>query len=176
MRLMSFKQSNGFSLLELTVSLGVLGVALMFAFPNFQDTITGQRLTTQTNDTLAAILFAKSEALKRRTTVSVCAMKTGVENQCGTNSVEWANGWIVFNDLNGDGVVGVDDEILKYRADYKKTTSAGAITGFVFDGEGIADTSGDIEFCYESANGNKMRRISMTPAGQPSITAHATCT
>jgi len=170
-----FGKQDGFSLMELMITLGVAGVLLAVAFPNFTQMIQGQRLKTQTNDTLAAIIYAKSEALKRRSTVTVCAMKTNVDNQCGSSVSEWANGWIVFNDVNGDGVVSIDDEVLRSRGDYKKLKSVGSITGFVFDGEGIADTSGDIEFCYDKAAGNKMRRISMTPAGNPAITSHPVC-
>ena len=172
------KQSEtqkGFTLVELLVTLAIAGILLVVAFPSLNKMTIGQRLKVQTNDTLAAILYAKSEAIQRRSEVSVCAIKTNVHNQCGSSSSEWANGWLVFNDRNGDGIVGTDDEILKSRWDYKKMTSGGVISVFVFDAEGIADNSGDIEFCFSEAEGNKMRRISMTPAGQPAITSHATC-
>ena len=82
-----FGKQDGFSLMELMITLGVAGVLLAVAFPNFTQMIQGQRLKTQTNDTLAAIIYAKSEALKRRSTVTVCAMKTNVDNQCGSSVV-----------------------------------------------------------------------------------------
>lgn len=148
---------------------------MLVAFPTFNDMLQGQRLKTQTNETLAAVIYAKSEALKRRSSVTVCAMKTNVDNQCGTSPTEWANGWIVFDDINGDGIVSNNDEILRYRGDYKKLDSQGTLTGLIFDGEGIADVSGDIEFCYGQANGNKMRRLSVNPAGNPIISSHAVC-
>lgn len=166
---------NGFTLIELMVVLAIAGVLLLVAFPNFNEMIQGQRLKTQTNETLAAIVFAKSEALERRSNVTICAMKTGISNQCGTTGNEWANGWVVFVDSNNDGVVSNGEEVIKSRGNYKKLTSTASVTGFIFDFEGVANTSGDINFCYEKANGNKRRRLSLTPGGLPIISAHENC-
>lgn len=173
---MNFNNNNqGFSLIELMTVLGILGVIMLVAFPSFNDMVHGQRLKTQANDTLAAIVYAKSQALKIRSEVTVCAMKTNVDNQCGTNGIEWANGWIVFIDDNSDGVVSNGETILKSRGDYKEITATASVTGFVFNGEGVADTSGDINFCYSKANGNKRRRLSMTPAGNPLLSSLENC-
>lgn len=169
------KKNLGFSLIELMVVLAILGVILLIAFPSFKNMIHGQRLKTQANDTLAAIVYAKSQALKIRSEVTICALKTNVENQCGTSGNEWANGWLVFVDSNGDGVVSEDESVLKSRGDYKEVTSTASVTGFIFNGEGIANTSGDIHFCYAEANGNKRRRLSLTPAGNPLLTSLPDC-
>lgn len=169
------KGQCGFSLIELMVTLGIAGILLFVAFPNFNEMIQGQRLKTQANDTLAAIVFAKSEALERRSRVTICAMKTGISNQCGTTGNEWANGWVVFEDSNSDGVVSDGEEVIKSRGDYREITSTASVTGFIFDHEGIANTSGDINFCYSEAIGNKRRRLSLTPGGLPIISAHGNC-
>jgi len=170
------KNQSGFTLIELMVVLAMLGVLLLIAFPNFNDMIQGQRLKTQANETLAAIVLAKSEALKRRSNVTVCAMSPGTSNQCGTLGGHWANGWVVFDDSNNDGVVSDGEEVIKNRGDYKKLTSMASVTGFTFDFEGIANTSGDINFCYIDANDiERRRRLSLTPGGLPVITAHNEC-
>ncbi len=166
---------HGFSLLELMVTLGVLGVLLVAAFPNFNEMITGQRLKTQANDTLTALLLAKSEAIKRRTTVTICAMKTNVENQCGTNGIEWANGWVIFDDLDGDGVVDNGEDIIKFNGDYDKLTSKSTISAITLDEQGSANTSVDIEFCYSEAKGDKARNLAMAAIGSPVITSKAAC-
>ena len=172
---LSFFRSIGFSLIELMVVLAIAGILMLVAFPSFKDMIHGQRLKTQANDTLAAIVYAKSVALKTRSEVTICALKTNVDNQCGTSGTEWANGWLVFIDDNGDGVVSENEGVLKSRGDYKKVTSKSSVAGFIFDGEGVANTSGDIHFCYSEANGNKRRRLTLTPAGNPLITSLPDC-
>jgi type IV fimbrial biogenesis protein FimT len=155
--------------------LGMLGVLMFVAFPSFNEMIHGQRLKVQANDTLAAIIYAKSEALKRRSNVTICAMKTNVDNQCGANGNEWANGWVVFIDSNQDGIVSNGEAVLKSRGDYKKVTSTASVSGFIFNGEGVANTSGDIQFCYMEAKGKKRRRLSLTPGGNPIVSSHDSC-
>jgi len=169
------ENQSGFTLIELMVVVAIVGVLLLVAFPEFDRLIQGQRLKTQANETLSAIVFAKSEALKRRSSVTVCAMKTAINNQCGTTGNEWANGWVIFVDSNNDGVVSNGEEVIKSRGNYEKLTSTASVTGFIFDFEGVANTSGDINFCYGKANGNKRRRLSLTPGGLPIISAHEEC-
>lgn len=161
--------------MELLVSLGVLAVLLLAAFPNFSELITGQRLKAQANDTLTAILLAKSEAIKRRSTVSICAMKTNIENQCGTSGSEWANGWIVFDDIDADGIIDNGEEILKFNGDYDALTSKSTISAITLDEQGSANTSVDIELCYSEAKGDKARNIAMAVIGSPVVTSKASC-
>ena len=165
----------GFTLLELIIVLAIGSLMLAVSFAPMTDLVTGQRLKVQANDTLGAILFAKSEAITRRGSVSVCAKKDENTDLCGSNPADWKNGWIVFEDLDFDGVVDSDEEILRSSGEYESLTTTGQVTVFVFDEEGIANNSGNIEFCWSEATGNKMRRLAMTPAGQPAITAHQNC-
>ncbi|GAA3941819.1 GspH/FimT family pseudopilin [Litoribacillus peritrichatus] len=170
-----YSSQTGFSLIELMVTLGVLGALLVAAFPGFNELITGQRLKTQTNDTLTAVLFAKSEAIKRRSSVTICAMKTNVENQCGASGTEWANGWIVFDDIDADGIVDNGEDILKFNGDYDRLTSKSTISAITLDEQGAANASVDIEFCFAEANGDKARNLAMAAIGSPVISSKENC-
>jgi len=169
------KDSRGYSLLELMITLGIFGVVVALAFPGFQGMITGQRLKTQTNDTLAAILMAKSEAIKRRSSITLCAMKTGIDNQCGTSGIEWSNGWIIFDDLNADGIINSGEEILKSKGDYDELTSKSTISAITLDEQGAANTSLDSDVCYSEAKGKKARLLAMAAIGSPSVTSKPNC-
>jgi type IV fimbrial biogenesis protein FimT len=55
----------GFTLVELVITVAVASVLLAMAVPSFNQMIISSRLTAQSNDMLAAINLARSEAIKR---------------------------------------------------------------------------------------------------------------
>lgn len=96
--IMSNKQekSSGFTLIELMVTISIAGILLGIAIPSFTETITSSRLTTNANELMTALNFARSEAVKRG--VQVTVINRGA-------STQWESGWDVFVDINGDGVL-----------------------------------------------------------------------
>lgn len=90
------KHSEGVGLLELLVTVVVLVVLANLAIPNFWSFVQSNRVTGETNTLVTAVNFARSEAVKRGETVSICASDGGAG--CGS---DWSNGWLVF--LNADG-------------------------------------------------------------------------
>lgn len=91
---------KGFTLVELMITLAIAVILLGLAAPSFVDIIKDNRLTTQINTLSASLNFARSEAIKRSVTVTVCKSNNGTT--CDGN---WQDGWIVFQDLNDIGVV-----------------------------------------------------------------------
>lgn len=109
------KRSHGFSLVELMTAIAVLALLLTVGVPNFRDAIRNSRMTSAANDLLAHVALARSEAIKRRVVVSVCAGEGGDEPVCDGGS--FGGGWIVFEDANGDGVFDEgDDELVSEHA------------------------------------------------------------
>lgn len=100
---------QGFTLVELIITLAVSGVLLSVAAPNFGDAMRNSAQIIITNDLMGALRLARSEAIKRSTRTAVCAR---AENStCGT---DWSNGFITFID-NGDtsGVIDANEQILR---------------------------------------------------------------
>lgn len=93
------RKNAGFTLIELIVTLAVAGILASLAVPSFKTTIQNNRLVTQSNDLLGAMLYARSQAISgvaNGTTnppryVTVCASSDGAT----CSSTNWANGWIV---------------------------------------------------------------------------------
>ncbi len=56
--------------------------------------------------------FARSEAIKRTTRVSICSSANGTS--CATTA-SWKDGWIVFIDDDGDGTVDPSDVVLRVQ-------------------------------------------------------------
>ena len=96
------RYKKGFSLIELIVTLSVAAILMTLAVPSFSSFVKDNRLITQANDFVTALNLARSEAIRRSGRVTVC--KSSDQISCG-GSGSWDQGWIVFADVNGDGVV-----------------------------------------------------------------------
>ena len=88
--------------MELMATLAVAGVLVTLAVPSFSELVKNNRLITQANDFVTSLNVARSEAIRRSSRVTVC--KSSDQLSCA-GSGGWDQGWIVFNDVNGDGVV-----------------------------------------------------------------------
>jgi type IV fimbrial biogenesis protein FimT len=93
--------SDGFTLVELMIAVVVAAILLTTALPSFQETIKDNRMAANVNEFMAALNLARSEAIKRGTFATVCE---GTAAGC-SNTGNWEGGWIVFSDVDGDGVV-----------------------------------------------------------------------
>lgn len=90
------KTSFGFTLVELMVVIAILGIAASLGLPSFVPMISKVRLDGEINAVVVGLNFARSEAVKRGLTVSVCPSTNGTS--CADIS-NWSGGWIV--QLNG---------------------------------------------------------------------------
>ena len=101
---MDRSRQPGFTLVELMVTLTVVGILIGSALPNMRDFIRNNRLTGGVNDMLHAIQVARSEAIKRQQgNVVVCgtASVTGADAAMTCNYATF-KGWFVFQDTNGN--------------------------------------------------------------------------
>jgi len=91
--------------MELMVTLVIAGILASIAAPSFRNVIQNNRMTTQYNDLLASLSLARSEAIKQGEDVIALS----------NNGTSWENGWTVFIDDDGDGVVD-NAEIIRVNA------------------------------------------------------------
>jgi type IV fimbrial biogenesis protein FimT len=77
-----FARQRGFSLAEILVVVAIMGIIGAIAAPNLADMVRVQRIRTLSFDVYAALSLARSEAIKRNTTVTL----TPVGN-------DWMKGW-----------------------------------------------------------------------------------
>lgn len=83
------KGMGGFTLIELLVVIMLMVALLVIGVPSFRDFITGQRVKTASFSFVNAAVFARSEAIKRNTDVSLVAAAGG-----------WKNGWTIMAGAN----------------------------------------------------------------------------
>lgn len=167
------KSAPGFTLIELMVLLVIISVAAAVAIPNFQQFLVSQRATSNANEFLTALTFARSEALKRGVPVSVCASSDG--NACSGNN-DWDVGWIVFNDngpTRGTVETAQGENVLRRRAAFDDGStlsddSGNNATFVAFTGDGALDNGNNLDFELEpkDCKGEKLRGISIAPTGR----------
>ena len=108
------KSVQGFTLVELMVTVVIVAILGGVIAPSFSTFIKDNRLSNQINTLIGAIHYSRGEAASRRTIITMCASSNG-SNCNGTNS--WESGWIIFSDGNntGNAIIDGDDELILFQ-------------------------------------------------------------
>ena len=91
----SRRRSTGFTLVELVITVTLLGVLLAIAVPSMQSLIRNQGVKTAAFDVFSALEYARSEAIKRPG--ETVLLKAGAASDGA-----WSTGWRL---LNGAGTI-----------------------------------------------------------------------
>lgn len=91
----SDNRQEGFTLIELMITLLIAAVLVGIAVPSFQTFIKRNQADTLQSRVASAVATARTEAASRNTFVSMCASDDG--QACGGS---WNNGWVVYENPN----------------------------------------------------------------------------
>ncbi len=166
--------------MELMVVIVIAGILGALAAPAMRDIMMNNRITTETNDLLAALLFSRSEAIKRSQNVYMCKSTDPFADPPACDTVNlnpWTTGWIIY--VNVDGIVNQysapGNDILLLRGDgfsganNKITTDASLQNNIVYTALGfIENNSGTFNIC-DSRGADHARRIDVAATGRPRI-------
>ena len=144
-------RAAGFTIIELMTSVAVLAIIIAFAIPSLTNLMLDTGLKTTAIDVYNAMVYARSEAIKRNATVDV--IPTGGN---------WKNGWTVQVGATVLKTVGPSTTTLD------DITTPGTIS---YSGTGRLTTPGTITYVINvSANPNVTpRRVIVDMGGRPSI-------
>ena len=94
-------RNNGFTLIDLIITLSVLAILLAIGLPNFSSHIQQTRVKTATNSLFEAIQLTRGQAISsnKRTTLR--------------KQNEWNEGWEIFIDKNNNGVRDINETIVQ---------------------------------------------------------------
>ena len=95
------KNNHGFTLIELVVTLAVVSILLVTGIPALNQMTTNNRLVTQINNIAGSLAVARSESIKRATSITLCGSTDGAT----CNTTNWESGWIVFSDVNNNATL-----------------------------------------------------------------------
>jgi type IV fimbrial biogenesis protein FimT len=149
---------RGFTAIELMVTTAMLAVLLCIAVPSFRAAGLPSQLRASANSIVAATHIARSEAIKRNTTVQLCVSSDG--RTCGTGN--WQQGWIVV----GGGTVLHSEPAAP--SGYRVTPALGSNV-LTFDATGLGATPDTFTVCRQTPAGAQERVVTITAAGRASV-------
>ena len=145
------RTQRGFNLIELMVVLTIAGILLGIGIPSFRGFTASQRVKNTAFDFAAALLLARSEAVKRNAPVSVAQL-----------AANW-QGWTVS--------VGGTTLATKEAPPAGQVTIAPndpAITDFTYQGSGRVGTA--MRFQFSAAQTPTVRCVTIGVSGVPNTT------
>lgn len=83
--------NNGFSLIELLVTMTIVGIIAGIALPSFNTMLDNNRATTIANSLITTLNFARNTAITERTNVAILS-KSDTDKS-------WEKGWIVCSNI-----------------------------------------------------------------------------
>ena len=168
---MKFRHT-GFTLIELVITIALLGILLAWAIPNVTTFIKNARMNSIVNELVGDIGVARQEAQRRGRRVQICASSDGA-NCDTTTPPEWVNGWIILApDSTGvQRVVKYTKEPSGAREAAKWFTGPGPNAPITFfpSGSAVAGTVIQIRDDRSGLTDPTQRDISVTPVGRPFV-------
>ena len=157
---------RGFTMVEMMVTLLVLGILLGIAVPSFRDASLSSRLTGYANDLVAGAQIARSEAIKRNRTVTLCASQDGTS--CAAAGVGWEVGWIILAPRPSTGAMDVIERHPPLTDEFIITEAAG-VTELSFPATVVGVTPATFTVCRETPVGKQEREVSVTLTGATAV-------
>ncbi len=151
-------QECGVTLIELMVVIAIAAILGSLAAPAFNDLILKNRLSSMGSDFAVSAQLARSEAIKRNTTVTLCRSANGTS--CAASG-GWEQGWVL---LDGATV------IQKHDALAGGFLLSSTVSSIDFPSSGIRATGSAITLTLCRATpsvGNKRRVITIPLNGYP---------
>ncbi|MHB8448277.1 MAG: GspH/FimT family pseudopilin [Rudaea sp.] len=133
MRQPSAKNMRGMTLIELIFAIAIGSILCAVSLPALGSLIRSGQSRSAHNALVAALNLARSTAASRQSDISICPSRDGAT--CD-NAIWWQNGWIVFADVNHDGVRSASETLIH--------------VGQMHDGMAIASTAGRRRVTYRA--------------------------
>ncbi|MEL0586210.1 MAG: GspH/FimT family pseudopilin [Candidatus Thiodiazotropha sp. (ex. Lucinoma kazani)] len=147
------QKNQGFTLIEMIITIVIAAILLTVGIPSFFDMIQRNSVSSASNELVAALLYARSEAVRQ---------------EGNTIFTLDANGWTVDVDADLDGTV--DATVLAYQIDNANISIAEDLDADTLTynprGRATASAGDSIEISYD---GTLKSRVCINLIGRPSI-------
>jgi type IV fimbrial biogenesis protein FimT len=169
----------GFTLVELIITLVIGGIIMTQAVPSFANMIASNRLVTQTNDLVADIHLARSEAATRGTQVILCRSgnSRATTPSCGGTNKTWTTGWLLYvenDDITGFLASGGDTLLRIGQPAHSVVTvmsDTAGNTSLTYNADGTAGSTAVFAICDANGGTTTGRQININLVGRPRLTS-----
>ncbi len=139
---------RGFTIVEILVATAVLAILASLSIPMYTTTVASNWTRSAAYSLVAALTYARSEAVKRNVTVSVSPVPTG-----------WKDGWTVTSGGN----------TLSLSEPAPALALAGPNAGVSYLPTGRLTNPGIVLFTVSAPNTGYTRCVTIDPGGRPSL-------
>lgn len=164
------KMQNGFSLIELMVTLAIAAIVLTIGVPSFQAYTQNNQQTITVNELATALQLARNNAISRRVRVTLCKSSDGATCPSGAGSGDWTQGWLMFTDPNNNSTLDAGETQLRVHGAVTGTATLignnNVVNKVSFDAKGIAlGSNGTITHC-DSRGATSAKALVISIGGQ----------
>jgi len=159
-------RQRGFTLMELMLSITVLGILTALAVPSFTTMTNRNRLAAESNELLGAVQYARMEAIRTNARVTFCGTASAdadADDDCEDGDQPY---WVVIGSTDGGGQQQLRSievkEPLEVSSDLERIT---------FSGDGLARddsqvlVAGDITVCLATTRPAQNKRVLTIASG-----------
>jgi type IV fimbrial biogenesis protein FimT len=140
----------GFTLIETLVALAILAIVVSIAAPSFTRTLQSNRAAVMSNELLGAMQIARSEALKRRTDVTLC--RRNVAGDACESGTDWTAGWLMIQGTN----------VIRVWEPTTGITLTGLADGVTYRSTGLTTLAAVQSFSIETPSCRRTVSVSLT--------------
>lgn len=153
---------QGFTLIELMITISIAAVLMMIAVPSYENASLNSKLASQANSLIAGAQLARSEAIKRNAVVRLCPSDGNAEAPDCSGSANWSKGWLV--------VLTDDTPIHQGEGIATGFVLTGPSAGIAFSAIGTADAKEPLTLCRAKPSvGPTAREIRISPTGHANV-------
>ncbi|TVZ40121.1 type IV fimbrial biogenesis protein FimT [Alteromonadaceae bacterium 2753L.S.0a.02] len=142
---MALTRQRGLTIIELMVVIAIAAVLMTIAVPSFEESSTKSEIRKGVNNLLSDLAFARSVAITRSQSVSLCASDTAGAQTCGTG--DWNEGWLAFIDSNEDGALNNGEEIVRIGSAIGNRVAITLDNQVTFDSKGMNQAVSQFVIC-----------------------------
>ncbi|MCH8550504.1 MAG: GspH/FimT family pseudopilin [Natronospirillum sp.] len=157
--------SRGFNIIELMITVALVGIVALIAIPNLTTLVENQRVRAAANDLATAVSLARSEAVRDAANMRVLARDDG--------GLDFDNGWCVVN--TNDNCTN-NSVVRLYDPPGNVTVAVQDVGGsqVEFDRQGARVANNTPRFTFRppncAAGQPRARQVDIRPSGRPMVT------
>ena len=160
----SGRPDGGFTLIEMMTAIFILAILVSLTIPSFREATLSSRLSGFANDIVASSQLARSEAIKRNVTVTLCASSDG---ETCDDPDGWEAGWIVVADEGGANA------LIQHRPALPpefRMAQTGGVASVLFPPTVVAGNEVTLTVCRAEPEGSQERVVTITAARNARVT------